>query len=102
MVRSLALLYFAVFFFFLRVNLGERVDGSAFCQEARMSQISLDEIITHGMTNYEWQGFDHAANCMLLLKAVDMGQNIRSGSRFSFILFFPIFLLQRNLDSDDT
>ena len=47
-----------------------------------MSQISLNEIITHGMTNYIWQGFDHAANCVLLLKALDMGQNIRPGSRF--------------------
>ena len=61
-----------------------------------MSQILLNEIIAHGMTNYEWQGFDHAANCVLLLKAVDMGQNIRSGSRFwmtdnlSFFFFhFP-------------
>ena len=32
-----------------------------------MSQISLNEIIAHGMTNYEWQGFDHAANCVLTL-----------------------------------
>ena len=38
-----------------------------------MSQISLNEIIAHGMTNHGWQGFDHAANCVLLLKAVDMG-----------------------------
>ena len=67
-----------------------------------MSQISLNEIIAHGVTSYEWQGFDHAANCMLLLKAVDMGQNIRSGSRSSLCFIFSIFLLQRNLDSDDT
>ena len=64
-----------------------------------MSQISLNEIIAHGMANYKWQGFDHAANCVLLLKAVDMGQNIRPGSRFwmtenlCFSLF--IFLLQQ-------
>ena len=35
-------------------------------EEARMSQISFNEIIAHSMTNYEWQGFDHAANCVLL------------------------------------